>query len=412
MKAYTVIALTMILALGSGAVAADNSGRIYGRVTTVDGEVFEGLIRWDKNEVYWLDYLDGTKDLDDRYGERDSRRERREGKIEIFGITISDESSVRWNWSSSAQSGTRFGHIKTLEVIDDQEALIEFKSGETVRLTQGSTDIGEDIREIIIEDEDEGQVELVWDDIDRIEFMQADSDQRSTFGERLYGTLVTRRGDEFTGWVCWDVDEVFTSDILDGEDKRRKRKIEFGKIAAIERYSSNGATVYLENGEEVLLRGTNDVDDGNRGIIISDPGFGQVRIGWDEFERLDFKAAPRAPRYSDFDGGQRLYGTVYTEDNDQYTGYIRWDDDEAYTWETIDGDNRDIEFDIELGLIKEIRKRSYRSSVATVSDGREFRLRGSNDVDEDNKGIFVELDDGDIIEVDWEEFERVQFKRR
>ena len=37
-------------------------------------------------------------------------------------------------------------------------------------------------------------------------------------------------GDEFTGWVCWDVDEMFEEDILDGKEKRRSRKIEFGKI--------------------------------------------------------------------------------------------------------------------------------------------------------------------------------------
>lgn len=411
MKTLTAIAFAAILVFAVSALGADNSGRIFGRLTTIDGEEFTGLIRWDKNEVCWFDVLDGTKDLDDRYGDDDRRRERRKRKIEIFGITVSDESSD-WNWTSSAQSGVRFGHIRMLEVIDDQEALIELKSGHTVHLLQGSTDIGEDIREIIIEDDEEGQIELVWDDIETIEFMAADTDRPSTFGERLYGTLLTRRGDEYTGWVCWDIDEVFTSDVLDGEEKRRKRKIEFGQIAAIERYSSNGATVRLQNGEEVLLRGTNDVDDGNRGIIISDPGFGQVRVGWDEFERLDFKSAPRMPRYDDFDGGSRLYGTVYTEEGDEYTGNIRWDDDESYGWELIDGDNRDIEFDIELSLIKEIRKRSYRSSIISVNDGREFRLRGSNDVDEDNKGIFIELDNGDIIEIDWEEFERVEFTRR
>ncbi len=411
MRVYTA-ATILILAFALSVLAADNGDRICGRLTTIDGEVFEGLIRWDRNEVCWVDVLDGTKDLDDRWGQRDTRRERRKTKIEIFGITIGDRSSVNWNWSNSAQSGVRFGHIRTLEAIDDQEVLLELKSGQTVRLSRGSTDIGKDIREIIIEDRAKGQVELIWDDIRQIEFMQADNDRRSTFGERLYGTLVTRRGDEFTGWVCWDMDEVFTNDILDGEEKRRKRKIKFGKIAAIERYSSNGATVYLDNGDAVLLRGTNDVDDGNRGIIISDPGFGQIRIDWDEFGRLDFKPAPRAPRYDDFDGGRPLYGTVHTEDGDEYRGFIGWDDDEAHTWEMLDGDYRDIDFSIEFGLIKEIRKRSYRSAVVTVTDGREFRLRGSNDVNSDNKGIFVELDDGDIIQVDWDEFERAEFTRR
>ena len=68
-----------------------------------------------------------------------------------------------------------------------------------------------------------------------------------------------------------------------------------------------------------------------------------------------------------------------------------------------------MEFDIEFGLIKSIEKRSSRSSLVTVLDGRTFRLRGSNDVDDDNKGIFVTLKDGSVEEILWEEFASVEF---
>jgi hypothetical protein len=153
------------------------------------------------------------------------------------------------------------------------------------------------------------------------------------------------------------------------------------------------------------------VDDDNRGIIISDPGFGQVIIKWDEFDRLDFKKAQEQVRYEQFDGGQPLKGTVYTEDGENYTGTVRWDNDEEYTWEILDGNYRDVNFDIEFGFIKTIEKKSYRSSFVTIWDGRSFRLRGSNDVDEDNKGIFVTLSDGDEVEIEWEDFDRVEFAR-
>ena len=296
-------------------------------------------------------------------------------------------------------------------MIDDDAALFTLKSGETVELDGGSSDVGTGVREIIIEDLDEGEIELVWDDIERIDFMQGDGSLVSNLGERLYGTLTTRRGDEYTGYVCWDIDELFTRDILDGDLKGRRRKIKFGKIQSIERYSSSGATVTLNNGDELLLRGTNDVDDDNSGIIISDLGFGQVIVDWDEFDRLDFHEEPEPVRYDHFDGGHEMRGTVFTEDGEKYTGTIRWDDDEEYSWELLDGNYRDVEFDIEFGLIKEIAKKSYRSSVITVWDGRTFRLRGSNDVDEDNKGIFITTSDGDEIEVDWEDFERVEFAR-
>ncbi len=290
--------------------------------------------------------------------------------------------------------------------------LLTTKSGLEIELEHGSTDIGEDIREIIIEDSKEGEIELVWDDIETVTLMSPNKELESNFGDRLYGTMTTRRGETFTGFVCWDIDELFAEDILDGSEKHRKRKIPFGKIASIERYSSSGATVKLRDGDEMLLRESNDIDDGNRGIIISDLGFGQVRVNWDEFEKLEFTTAPKPVKYSDFDGGRRLYGTVYTDDGEKFTGEIRWDNDEEYTWEILDGDYHDIEFDIEFGYIKEIAKRSYRSSDVTVLDGRSFRLRGSNDVDEDNKGVYVTLDNGEEVEVDWEDFEKVEFSKK
>ena len=394
---------------------ADNTGRIYGVITTVDGDDFEGLIRWDKNEGSWVDLLNGNKEIPKKYLRKSKSSSRkkysdREGSIKILGMEIGRIGSTGWDWAKSAQSGIRFGHIKSMEIIDDNHVLLITQSGLEVELGEGSTDIGTDIREIVIEDKNEGEIELVWDDIETIEFMAARTDEESNYGKRLYGQLETRRGEQFTGFVCWDVDELFESDILDGEEKRRKRKISFGKIAAIERYSSSGATVIMKDGDEMLLRGTNDVNDENRGITICDHNLGQVVVDWDEFERIEFMPAPKQIKYSDFDGGKLLKGTVYTEDGEEYTGTIRWDNDEEYTWEILDGNSRDVEFDIEFGKIKEIQKRSYRSSTVTLWDGRSFRLSGSNDVDDDNKGIFVMTDDGDEVEVEWDEFDKVVFK--
>jgi len=408
-----VLTLTAFVAALVVTIEADDSGRIYGEITTVEGDTFEGFIRWDKNEGNWVDILDASKERPKRSKYKESRRKYRDRKatIEIFGITIGKSRSSSSGWWSTAQSGIRFGHIMTLEVTDDDAVLLTLKSGQEVELSGGSTDIGSGIREIIIEDEHEGEIELVWDDLETIELMQAPSGAESNYGERLYGTLTTRRGNEYTGFVCWDVDELFPTDILDGDEKHRSRKIKFGKIASIERYSSSGAKVTLTNGNQMVLRGTNDVDDDNRGIIISDPGFGQVTVKWNEFDRLDFKKAPHQVRYEEFDGGRHLTGTVYTEDGDSYTGTIRWDDDEEYTWEILNGDYRDVEFDIEFGLIKSIEKRSRRSSIVTVRDDRSFRLSGSNDVDEDNKGIFVILSDGDEVEIEWEDFDRVDFSK-
>lgn len=415
MRTGLLAAATAALLIGLAAAAsAEDNGRIYGTIYTIDGDTFEGLIRWDKNEAHWVDILNGTKELRSDY--RDRTRERRKygerkRSIRIFGVKIG-ESDADWGWPGSATSGMRFGHIRTMEIIDDDRVLLVLKSGEEVELSDGSTDVGSGIREILIEDRDEGEIEFSWDAIEKIEFEDTRGGMESSMGDRLYGTLTTRRGDEFTGYVCWDVDELFTNDVIDGDERRHKRRIKFGLIDKISRYSSSGATVLLESGEEMVLRGSNDVDSDNRGIIISDPGFGQVRINWDEFEELDFKKAPSYVTYDQFDGGHKLRGTVYTEDGESYTGDITWDRDEESSWEIIDGEYRDLEYDIELGLVKSIERNSHRSSDVTVWDGRSFRLRGSNDVDEDNKGIIITVAENDEVFVDWEDFERVEFEKR
>jgi hypothetical protein len=99
---------------------------------------------------------------------------------------------------------------------------------------------------------------------------------------------------------------------------------------------------------------------------------------------------------------------VYTEDGDKFTGDIKWDDDEEYTWEILDGDYRGISFDIEFTFIKSIEKMSRHGSEVTLTDGRVFNLRDSNDIDSDNKGIIV-YTDKDEIYIDWEDFAKADF---
>jgi len=412
MRLEKLLLIVIALLFTAAAVQADNSGRIYGKIRTVDGDTFEGLIRWDKNEGSWVDILDGTRDRDDRDRESRSRRSDRKyrdrrSSFKVFGIRIDDNSDDFVFNFSSAESGVRFGHLKSLEAVDDDRVLLTLKNGEEVEFTSGSTDFGSGIREIIIEDVNEGEIEFDWDDIELIEFSDSRADEPSIFGERLYGTVTTRRGEEYTGFICWDLDELFEEDVLDGDDRRRSREVPLGKIATITRYSSSGAELVLKDGTDMVLRGSNDVNDENRGIGINDPALGLVSVSWEEFDKLEFKQAPRAVTYSEFNGGKKIRGTVYTEDGEEYTGDVCWDDDEEYTWEIFNGDQRDVEFDIEFGFIKQIEKNSRRTSDVTLLDGRVFKLGGSNDVDEDNKGVIITQSDGEEVYVDWEDFARV-----
>ena len=405
MKRSVLLAYAAIFVIALTSTAfADSSGRLYGKLTTTDGDVYEGLIRWDKNEASWTDILNGSKEL-----HRSHSSNRRHERIRVFGITIGE----RWDseGDDNVQSGLCFGHIKKIEPLRSDAVRLTLKSGEKVRLEGGSTDIGDEIRGIVIEDSKEGEIEFDWDEVESVELSQGPAGLTSEFGERLYGTMTTRRGDEYTGWVSWDADEIFTGDVLDGEYKDHTRKIAFDKIKSIERYSSDGAKLTLANGDEIVLRETNDVDDSNRGIAVYDPAIGQVTADWDEFEKLEFKTPPAAIAYDRFDGGRRLEGTAFTDDGEKHTGAIRWDDDEEFTWEILDGDDRDITFDVEFGNIKEIKPVGLHGATVTLWDGRSFKLRGTNDVDEDNNGIIVTTSDGKKIEIEWDDVDRVEFAR-
>ncbi len=399
-----ILALTVAAAVPS---FADGRGRIHGKVITTDGEEYEGLIRWDKNEASWVDMIDCTKELElvRRRGKNDDHVK----SIHIFGIRVG-KVRTKSDYRMSAQCTVAFGHLEAIEFIEDDAALLVFKSGEELVVKASSTDIGDNIRGIIVEDPDEGTIEFDWEEIERVEFSQGGHEIYSDFGDRLYGTLTTRKGDTFAGWIVWDADEALTDDILDGESRNRDREIPFGKIRSIERRSSSSARVTLKNGDEITLKGTNDVNCSNRGISVFVEDFGVVKVDWDEFDRIDFEDAAAPVEYNRFDGGKLLRGTVYTDSGESFTGNIRWDDDEEYTWEVIDTEFRDVEMDIELGYISTIRRKGCCSAIITLWDGHEFKVKGSNDVDDENKGIFVILDSGEEIEVDWEDFDYVEFK--
>ena len=409
----TILSLGAFFLLAATPAQAD-SGRIYGKLYTIDDEVFEGWIRWDKNEAFWDDAIDGTcqRERLERTAKHKPRRykDRRKRTINIFGLSIGDD-NLNIEWSSGSSCELQFGHLKTMYIEGGSEALMLLKSGEEVEFSSGG-DLGSRVREILMSDIKEGEIIFDWDDIDKIEFQR--ETQAPTDGqERLYGRLSTRRGGEFTGWIEWDVDEVLTGDILDGDEKRgRRRKIPFGRISVIERRSSSSSLVILKEGKEYILRGTNDVNSDNSGIYLKTADFGRIKIDWSEFEKVEFLEVPTAllPNYDDFDGGRPLRGTVFTEDGSEYSGTIVWDNDEHQTWEHLNGEFKSMGMDIPFGVIASIEKSSYSGATVTLKNGDSYLLKDSNDVDDDNRGIFITLENGDVEEVDWYDFARIVFE--
>ena len=401
-----VVAVAVVLCMASGALATDH-GFIFGTITTKSGDHYTGRIRWDQNEGFWDDLIDATKTDDDRY----ESSHRHGVRISILGIKFDGGD---WDDESSA-SELEFGQIKSIEPRSSGRVIVRLKNGEKVRFEDSGTDIGSGNRGIRVDTGDGEEVaDLDWGDIEQIDLKPEPDDYRPTNDkvERLYGRVKTEGGDDLLGFIAWDVDEIYSTDVLDGEVKDRTRKVEFGTIESIEKVSSNACLVRRKSGPEFRMTGTNDVDDGNRGVAVTIPGLGRARVDWDEFQSVTFLPIPAdaSPGYDQFNGGKRLHGTVVDGDGKSYTGAIAWDNDERFDWEHLNGEQNGVRYDVELANVAKIERYSGRAARVTLRNGTVLRLRGSNDVDDDNKGIFVESTKDETEEIDWDDFEKITFE--
>ena len=399
-------------------VSAQDGDRIWGRVHTASDGVLEGFIRWDRNEGSWVDVLDGSKGIpEENYqawlaangGEPAVR------SIELLGHRISwDEEDP--DFPSSTASGIRFGHLASLRVIGRDRVELTLRSGDTLELGGGSTDLGPSIRELIVDAPGHDEVELRWRDLEQVVFTAAPAGAQAS-SRRLYGAVEDVEGRRFTGYVSWDLDEILESDVLNGDemDGGDEHEIRFARITSIERIDG-GARVTLRDGDVLELDGSNDVDRGHRGVQISDPDLGMVEVEWREFRVLVLHETEAVVGYETFDGGQPLLGTVTTQSGEEIEGAIRWDADEAASWEFLNGRADDVVFTIELAYVSRIERGEAFGATVTLLDGRSFELEESNDVDWGNRGILIagegarRTDASGWRVIPWDEFREVRFR--
>jgi hypothetical protein len=436
-----LILIVVFLFLNPESSSAQETGRIWGVVETTDGRFHEGFIRWDRNEGTWADLLNGTKELDDQayLVWNDS-----EGKAEVIPDRIIEIGGVRISFpdgpgdgATSADSGIRFGHIERMVESEGVGAELFLRSGQITRLEGDATDLGPGLRDIVVEVPGEDPVRIGWQDFKVVSFRESPADAQPS-GQRLHGTVEDDSGHSYTGYLAWGTNQILTTDSIVGEESGgRTREIPFGQVETI-RPAGRGATVTLVDGESLELSGTEDVSRANDGIQISDPGLGQVELEWQDLRSVRFHGPLAPDALSSFDGGHPLHGTVLTASGHELTGWIRWDADEEYSWEMLDGERDGVVFDVEFGMISLIERFvdvdietesvevgiGFRVEAArvdgvrvTLQDGRVLVLEGSNDVNEENKGVFVRPDteegsgesgETEWIMVRWEDFRELR----
>jgi hypothetical protein len=248
----------------------------------------------------------------------------------------------------------------------------------------------------------------------------------------IYGKVYTNRS-TYTGPIRWGKEEVLWTDLFNAAktDKSFEKLVpknegseswsdynwSFGSIwenSTIHQFTcqfGNMKEMVVLNDEDVLIRLKNGgeirvEDDGNdigEKIQVMDPELGIISISWENIDRIEFMPTPSKLNQV---FGMPLYGTVEGVRKEKYTGFIVWDNDERLTTDKLDGDSNDGDVSIAFSEITSIERRGSGSFVTTKS-GRELRLTGSNDVDDDNRGIFVVSPEIGVIKFSWEAFRKL-----
>ena len=388
-----VLAVLGALVLSAGAHAG---GELYGTIRTTGGETLTGPIRWDNNENFWDDRLDTGKDKQAR-----ADGDKRSFSFSLFGLKIGGDDS-----GSAFSFSIPFGHLKTIEPLPGRKAQLTLKSGEVITVV-AKNDLGHGLRSVIVDDAKKGRVKLGWGSLERVEFKQNPGEGRDH--ERLFGKVVTEHG-TFEGFVVWDRDESLIEDVLDGYDGSADREIEFGRIRSIAPLERGGCKVTLKDGSAMELHGTNDVDHGQRGVAVLVEGVGSVEVDWEELEIVEFRDPPASRKYATFDGGRRVKGRVTMDDGRTFAGAIEWDEDEVYTWESLDGEFEEIDYVVTLGNVSVIKRVDSHSSEIQLRNGDVLTLSGTNDVDDSNRGLYITGPDGTETSISWNEVKQVVFE--
>lgn len=269
--------------------------------------------------------------------------------------------------------------------------------------------------------------------------------------EYIHGTVTLKSGEAHTGILRWDDDEEsFWSDHFNGEkseipqfqtlsddikeaieDSQKGPKLDllsfqvtlssifaddlenpdfivpFGAIAKLttlrNEQGDDGLRISLHNGDSFeSYDGSNDLD---AEIFVKKASGATEQFKMRQVDHVVFSQTSQP-----FEGfNQGIYAVVDSELG-TFKGRVFWDRDERFLNETIEGTEmsqpENGELSIPLVDIKSIEKKTM-GSLLTQHSGKQLHLTGTNDVDDDNRGLYIDTPDRGRILLPWEQFKKM-----
>jgi len=367
-------------------------GLIYGRITLKDNQTREGILLWANRQLFWEDIFDAQREENNALDFLNSSEIKQLSDQEI-------KDKIEWGFmhlweknipSKSQKFSCRFGDLGSITVADDDNAVLYFKNGSSLRVrgTDRHRDVGHRIHMI---DPNGEWHKIRWDDIRRIEFKPTPANALNSAVKPLYGTITTAAG-ELRGFVKWDQDETMTSFRLDGKIDDKPKRITFGSIRKIEKIADNTCAVTLFSEKQIVLSDNDDVGPTNHGLTVFVKGTGSMIIDWKDFKEAVFdydQTQDELMGYLDFKEPKVLWGRVKTRDGAIYKGKMIYDLDEQWDFETLEGKEDDRHYSIVLRDIRLIEPHPESFTTILLKNGRKLNLDGHHDVTDKNWGVLV-----------------------
>lgn len=384
---------------------------LYGSIKTVDGNMYEGSIRWNNEEVFLTDMFNSEKIenpymkyLDDQPKTVEYKRKNR---TSWYRIEYPNNGQYGSKSTYARKFECRFGDINSISVTGSESVNLELKTGKFINLKGGSNDLG---TQIWIKDHELGLVKIDWNRIDVVHFFRPEKEVVENFGDPIYGKITTTIG-EFTGFIQWDHDERLLQDHLDGSSNDGKLSIPFTKIRKIQK-AEQGSVVTLQSNRELNLSSSNDVTHTNRGIVVTIPQVGSIDFTWKHFLSLEIIPLPTesVSCFSEFVESKRLYGRLSTKQNKIFEGIIVYDMDEAMDAEILNGLNDKLSFSIPFRNVKKITPKSYSYCLVELKNGQQLFLGDQTDVSGRNSGVIIFTESDKYEVVAWEDINEIEFR--
>jgi len=400
-KILIILCCILGLSLSTPLISQQSSEFIFAKVTTKSSDVYEGFVRWGKEEVSWHDVFNSVKI------QQKHIKDRHKNLWKDFNWNISSIWEDKYR-ETSHTFACFFGDIKAIYPESSSKLDLVLKNGTVLKLEGGSNDVGATIQ---LHDQKLGLVLVPWNKMEKIEFAQAPKTNKLPYGNLIYGTVHTYRKGKIEGYIKWDLDERATKDKLDGYYKGKDYSISFDKIKSIQRYE-NGALVRTNYDKEIFLTGTNDVNSGNRGIAIYNHEIGRIELDWKEFKKLELhENYKKGPGYNDFEKPEGIHAQVLTYGDMNHDGMIIYDIDEKWELELIDGNDDNLRYQIPIRNIRTIYPKNKAYSVIFLKNGDQLLLGERQDVSGTNDGILLFMkSQKEPIHVNWSEIVEINIK--